>query len=88
MLDEGCEGRAICMRLWLLTGLDSGECGPGRERGIDEDRECGRCIFGEQTEHESSEQLLNELLDRELHICFGGGDGGLLERGKIFPRLF
>lgn len=65
-----------------------GERGPGRERGNDDECERGRRCFGEQTEHDSSEQLLTELLERELRGCLGGGDGGRFDLGKILPRCF
>lgn len=60
-----------------------GDLGTGRERGIDTDRdlERARLCFGEQTEHESSEQLLTELLEGVRFFC-GGGDGGLFDLGR------
>lgn len=44
------------------------------------------CPLGEHTEHESSEQLLMELLETDLRICLD--DGGSLGEGgeRGLPR--
>lgn len=83
--DDGGPGRGIEERVCPLI-LGGGERGPGRDRDSEVERERGLRCFGEQTEQDSSEQLLTELFERE-RLGFGGGDGGRFERGKIIPRF-